>query len=107
MANTALTPIMGRVALDAIRSTLPFDLSCRHTVPGEVAGARCQLWAGHDGNHAVMFSRNGTRIVRSWNADDPRSVHDGADCRSQPWVRGFPQAAWHEGAPPARRGRAW
>ena len=105
MADTVTNTTSDAALLEVFRSTLPFDLSCTHSVPGSVSG-RCQLWAGHDGEHAVMYSRDGARIVRSWRDNDLGSVRDGADCRAQPWARGFPQSAWHEHTARAHRQHA-
>jgi hypothetical protein len=56
---------------------------------------RCQLFAGHDGPHAVMFGRDGERVVRTW-----RSGGDGAFADTgvlqRPWMFGFPLPAWFE-----------
>jgi CBS domain-containing protein len=86
------------VALAATRSGLPFDVGCAHTLPDHDGVGRCQLWVGHQGEHAVMFVRDGARLVRFWDNDRPPLIHDGADCRCQPWVHGFPRPAWHEWA---------
>jgi len=85
------------LALQLTRSGLRFDLGCAHTLPQHGEAGRCQLWIGHHGEHAVMFVRAGLRMVRCWQDGSPPQVHDGADCRCQPWVYGFPLPAWHEG----------
>lgn len=86
------------VALEVTRSGLPFDVGCAHTLPDHAGAGRCQLWVGHHGEHAVMFVRDGARLVRFWDNGNPPLVRDGADCRCQPWVHGFPRPAWHEWA---------
>ncbi|HEX4726168.1 MAG TPA: hypothetical protein VH298_00125, partial [Jatrophihabitans sp.] len=87
------------LALALTRSVLPFDVGCAHLLPGHAGAGRCQLWIGHQGEHAVMFVRDGIRLVRSWHEQNLPRVHDGTDCRYQPWVHGFPRPAWHEGCP--------
>jgi hypothetical protein len=80
------------------RSSLPFDIGCAHHLPDHDGVGRCQLWVGHQGEHAVMFIRDGARLVRLWDNGKPPLVRDGADCRCQPWVHGFPRPAWQEWA---------
>lgn len=93
-----LPPDLDATALELTRSVLPFDVGCAHALPGHAGAGRCQLWVGHQGEHAVMFVRDRIRMVRFWNDGDQLQVHDGTDCRCQPWVYGFPRPAWHEGA---------
>jgi hypothetical protein len=76
------------------------DVRCAALLP--VRGARCQLFAGHDGDHAVMFTRAGERAVRGWGRG--RSVdRDIRDAQQRPWMRGYPVPAWSEpdGSPSA------
>src|SRR3954451_21644251 len=56
------------------------DVRCSAALPTrDEEPVRCQLFAGHDGPHAVMFARAGQRVVRTWRAGDP----DGAlDCEA-------------------------
>ena len=72
------------------------DVRCSAALPTrDEEPVRCQLFAGHDGPHAVMFARAGQRVVRTWRAGDP----DGAlDCEAmqRPWMFGFPVPAWFE-----------
>jgi hypothetical protein len=94
------------LALQVIRSGLPFDIGCAHQLPDHDGVGRCQLWVGHQGEHAVMFVRDGARLVRLWDNGKPPLVRDGADCRCQPWVHGFPRPAWREWATSCARSHA-
>jgi hypothetical protein len=95
-AMTAHAADADAIALEVTRSGLPFDVGCAHTLPDHDGVGRCQLWLGHQGEHAVMFVRDGARLVRFWDNGQPPQVRDGADCRCQPWVHGFPRPAWQE-----------
>lgn len=79
-----------------IRASLPFDLGCAHTLPDSELVGRCQLWAGHDGDHALLFVRQGQRMVRTWSDVPPIVPRDSSDTHGYPWVRGFPYPAWHQ-----------
>ena len=77
----------------------PLDLRCSGTthppVADDATAARCQLLAGHDGAHAVMFSVDGGRRVLRWQSGaDPVTEIGG---RSLPWTRGMPIPAWFAG----------
>jgi len=85
------------IAIATVLSGLPFDICCLHTWPERGTHGRCQLWAGHEGEHAVMFVRDGERRVRTWADAAPQQARDRVDYRSLPWARGFPLPAWHEG----------
>ncbi len=75
------------------------DLRCSGTTrppaADRVAPARCQLLAGHDGAHAVMFSVDGGRRVLRWQTGAYPVTED--DGRSLPWTRGMPIPAWFAG----------
>ena len=74
------------------------DIRCARCEPltstnGQMS--RCQLAAGHDGVHALMFSSDGRRHVRTWRGCDLASVTDDAVALpTLPWARGMPQPAW-------------
>ena len=68
------------IAVEVVRSSFPFDICCTHTLTEHGAAGRCQLWAGHEGDDAVMF------------------IRDCADYRNLPWARGFPVPAWRDNA---------
>lgn len=72
------------------------DVRCSAALPtrSDELG-RCQLFAGHDGPHAVMFGRAGERIVRTWRSNDPTGTRD-SDAVQRPWMFGFPVPAWFE-----------
>jgi hypothetical protein len=77
------------------------DVRCSAALPSRTDGqGRCQLFAGHDGPHAVMFGRAGARVVRTWLTSDPAGHRD-CDGVQRPWMFGFPVPAWFEaGAAP-------
>lgn len=80
------------------------DVRCSALAPGRPATTpaptrQCQLFAGHEGEHAVMYCRHGHRTVRTWATDDPQSMHEHvAGQESLPWVPGMPSPAWNENA---------
>jgi hypothetical protein len=83
------------------------DVRCRYREPiadGQGDALRCQLLAGHEGEHALMYCRAGHRRVRTWaaHAGDPRSrcaasisEHE-AGQEPLPWTPGMPRPAWSE-----------
>jgi hypothetical protein len=77
------------------------DVRCSAALPrADDHEGRCQLFAGHDGPHAVMYAHCGRRLVRSWRTRDRISTV--ADCRtmqSRPWMYGYPVPAWFETDP--------
>jgi hypothetical protein len=71
------------------------DVRCSAQLPSRLGHeGRCQLFAGHDGPHAVMFGRKGARLVRTWLAGDAPPVD--TDALQRPWMFGFPVPAWFE-----------
>jgi hypothetical protein len=73
------------------------DVRCSATLPTRTTSdGRCQLFAGHDGPHAVMFSRTGARLVRTWRLNAPPVE---SDALQRPWMFGFPVPAWFEADP--------
>ncbi len=79
------------------------DVRCSAALPTRTDGqGRCQLFAGHDGPHAVMFGRAGERVVRTWLTSDPAAVRD-CDAMQRPWMFGFPVPAWFEASTPPDR----
>jgi hypothetical protein len=72
------------------------DVRCSATLPKRCPSeGRCQLFAGHDGPHAVMFGRPGARLVRTWRSNDSAAPQD-SDALQRPWMFGFPVPAWFE-----------
>lgn len=72
------------------------DIRCSARLPDpNVDYARCQLAAGHEGEHAVMFCSRGSRRVRCWDhrVAGLSSDHGVLDAQ-RPWLRGFPVPAW-------------
>ena len=75
------------------------DIRCTGRLPFLPSGdaSRCQLVAGHEGPHALMFSRDGRRIVRTWSRWGRPSVCEHvAGQEVVPWARGKPEPAWAE-----------
>jgi hypothetical protein len=79
------------------------DVRCSAALPRKAATeGRCQLFAGHDGPHAVMFARCGKRTVRTWtSASREVRTHVGAEAFRRPWMFGYPAPAWYETESPA------
>lgn len=76
------------------------DVRCSAALPGMSANeGRCQLFAGHDGPHAVMFVHSGERLVRTWRASNPAAAaaDGGSNALQRPWMYGYPVPAWFEG----------
>jgi hypothetical protein len=72
------------------------DVRCSARLPrGSKSSCQCQLFAGHDGPHAVMFARCNERLVRTWHAKDAGAAVD-SDALQRPWTFGFPTPAWFE-----------
>jgi len=73
-----------------------FDVRCSATLgePTPTLG-RCQMFMGHEGGHAVMFTSFKRRVVRSWYRHDTDSAVDRDIVEEQrPWMRGYPLPAW-------------
>ena len=76
------------------------DVRCSAALPDRRGSeARCQLFAGHDGPHALMFARTGERLVRTWRAG---KTPTDSDALQRPWTFGFPTPAWFEDDPAAQ-----
>lgn len=75
-------------------------MRCSAALPrGDVHESRCQLFAGHDGPHAVMYAHCGKRKVRTWRASDhASSTVDIQAVQHRPWMYGYPLPAWFEDA---------
>jgi hypothetical protein len=72
------------------------DVRCSATLDRKVPlEGRCQLFAGHDGPHAVMFGRCGKRTIRTWTSRNPAAVTDVGGMQ-RPWMFGYPVPAWFE-----------
>jgi hypothetical protein len=74
------------------------DVRCSAVLPARTPDAgRCQLFAGHDGPHAVMFAHCGKRVVRTWKTSNPAAAADlEASGLQRPWMYGYPVPAWFE-----------
>lgn len=81
------------------------DVRCSASLPrADADEGRCQLFAGHDGPHAVMYARFGKRMVRTWNGSKPAAAIDlVASGLQRPWMYGYPVPAWFETEPPTTR----
>ena len=73
------------------------DIRCTHRISRRSGDSRCQLLAGHEGEHAVMFCDHGRRTVRRWS-DRGWSVDVTDSFETLPWVRGLPVPAWASGS---------
>ena len=84
------------------------DIQCLAHEPYQIRRgelSRCQLAAGHEGDHALMFYRSGHRVVRTWSGHDLDRVGEHlAGQENLPWVRGMPLPAWFEHDPPTTDG---
>jgi hypothetical protein len=72
------------------------DLRCGCSL-GTPSGeqGRCQLFGGHEGRHALLYTAAGRRRVRTWTGHDPTTARDGADeIAGRPWMLGYPVPAW-------------
>jgi hypothetical protein len=74
------------------------DVRCSAALPQLTPDTgRCQLFAGHDGPHAVMFAHCGKRSVRLWKTALAATTADaGPETMQRPWMFGFPLPAWFE-----------
>lgn len=74
------------------------DVRCSALLPETSPDeGRCQLFAGHDGPHAVMFGQCGKRIVRTWKANNATAAKDlETNALQRPWMYGYPVPAWFE-----------
>lgn len=83
------------------RSARAIDVRCSAALPRDDGhDCRCQLFAGHDGPHAVMYAHCGHRKVRTWRSHDHKStVVEGNLMYSRPWMYGYPVPAWFETEP--------
>jgi hypothetical protein len=77
------------------------DVRCSAALPSRRSQeGRCQLFAGHDGPHALMFARAGERLVRTWRTNGAPSD---SSAMQRPWMFGFPMPAWFESDSSAKR----
>jgi hypothetical protein len=67
------------------------DVGCGAFV-GRRVRTVCQLYAGHEGNHAAVLSQDGRRVLRRWSS--PLSTDDAPFAASLaaglPWAPGKP-----------------
>jgi hypothetical protein len=79
-------------------SSHEIDIRCSAVLPRtDATKGRCQLFAGHDGPHAVMFAHCSERIVRTWRTSNPAAAADaGPNALQRPWMYGYPVPAWFE-----------
>ena len=80
--------------------TRAIDVRCSARLPHHVTSdeGRCQLFAGHDGPHAVMFAHCGKRSVQLWTntLTTATTAEAGPETLQRPWMFGFPVPAWFE-----------
>jgi hypothetical protein len=91
---------MTTIARNPRRTEPPYeiDVRCSAVLPSAgVDEGRCQLFAGHDGPHAVMFAHCMQRMVRTWKTSKPAAAADaGPEALRRPWMFGYPVPAWFE-----------
>jgi len=78
---------------------------CASTLDGGES-ARCQLFVGHEGEHATAISASGVRLLATWTGRR-RELHtfEAALAAGRPWAPGFPAAEPTPIGPPLRRSR--
>jgi hypothetical protein len=66
------------------------------------AGNQCQLYVGHDGEHALLATRGQERTLLRWTgAEAPSAAPFGVDVPAQlPWAPGQPQLVVPTGSRP-------
>jgi hypothetical protein len=74
------------------------DVRCSATLGDpSLEQGRCQECMGHDGAHAVMFTRAGHRVVRTRRSCDLGNLDEHeSGFEMTPWLLGFPTPAWIE-----------
>ena len=71
------------------------DIRCTARLPDpDVDYPRCQLGAGHEGEHAVMFCAHLERLVRCWDTRDGADSDHVEQDVARPWCRGYPVPEW-------------
>ena len=80
------------------QSAHEIDVRCSATLPRtDPSTGRCQLFAGHDGPHAVMFAHCGKRAIRLWRSGGATATADAVpEVMQRPWMFGYPAPAWYE-----------
>ena len=98
--GTAVETTGGTGRLTEMGNGADLDVRCSGDLDRRAAGeGRCQQFMGHDGAHAVMFSRGRERFLRSWSRHDTSHARDDlAQQQQHPWMPGFPTPAWTESA---------
>lgn len=79
------------------------DVRCSSALPRRsTSEGRCQLFAGHDGPHAIMYARNGERRVQLWKkrGEPAATVDTEVAAVQRPWMFGYPVPAWFESREP-------
>jgi hypothetical protein len=70
------------------------DVRCDVTLDLTTTSARCQLYAGHESDHAHLVLRGGNRMLRHWGLTSVGYVAFGSDIPAQyAWAPGFPSLA--------------
>lgn len=84
---------MTRIAAQRRTGTIDMRCSAEYVHAGE--RTRCQLLAGHHGEHAVMYGGRDRRLVLLWHGA-ATATPAGDDWMRLPWMRGYPSPAWFE-----------
>jgi hypothetical protein len=70
------------------------DVRCAATVASDGAVRRCQLMAGHTGEHAVLVLEPGaqlpSRAIRTWHPGARTELVDAGRASFFPWAPGLP-----------------
>jgi hypothetical protein len=70
---------------------MTFDVRCAARLTSASEDEQCQLYVGHDGEHAVLVTRDHQRTLVCWTSGEVRSEPFGATVPAQlPWAPGLP-----------------
>lgn len=67
------------------------DVRCAARLTSELEDEQCELYVGHDGEHAVLVTRDQQRTLVRWTSGSTHSEPFGAAVPAQlPWAPGRP-----------------
>ena len=74
-----------------LRTSYVPDVRCRATLDPGCAAGQCQLYVGHEGEHAVVCSEHDEKVVRRWRRDWSSDTRiDSSGPGQLPWAPSFP-----------------